>query len=56
MPRLLTVFSALILLSQIRAENWPEFRGPTGQGHYEKSLPTEWSKTKNVVWKTAVFV
>jgi outer membrane protein assembly factor BamB len=33
------------------ADAWPEFRGPTGQGHVEKgSLPTEWSKTKNVAW------
>jgi len=27
-----------------RAENWPEFRGPTGQGLYSgKNLPIEWS-------------
>jgi outer membrane protein assembly factor BamB len=38
-----------------RAENWTEFRGPTGQGVVrEGSLPTEWSQTKNVVWKQAV--
>lgn len=37
------------------AADWAEFRGPTGQGHYAgKPLPTEWSKTKNVVWKTAI--
>ena len=31
-------------LTPIHAENWPEFRGPTGQGHYPgKNLPTEWS-------------
>jgi outer membrane protein assembly factor BamB len=34
-----------------RAENWPEFRGPTGQGLYPgKNLPIEWSPTKNVAW------
>ncbi len=34
-----------------RAENWPEFRGPTGQGTYPgKNLPIEWSTTKNVAW------
>jgi len=39
----------------LRAENWPEFRGPTGQGHYAgKSLPLEWSTTKNVVWKQPI--
>jgi outer membrane protein assembly factor BamB len=37
------------------AEDWREFRGPTGQGHYGgKNLPIEWSTTKNVAWKTPV--
>src|SRR5438094_192794 len=54
MYRLISLFIALGLFSQLRAENWPEFRGPTGQGHYAKPLPTEWSTTKNVIWKQAV--
>ncbi len=34
------------------AEDWSQFRGPTGQGASpEKGLPTEWSAQKNVVWK-----
>ncbi len=38
-----------------RAENWPEFRGPTGQGLYSgKNLPTEWSTTKNVAWVSPI--
>ena len=37
------------------AEDWPEFRGPTGQGHSNaKDVPTHWSATSNVVWKTAI--
>jgi outer membrane protein assembly factor BamB len=37
------------------AENWPEFRGPMGQGHYTgKALPIAWSTTKNVVWKKPI--
>ena len=37
------------------AENWPEFRGPTGQGHStERDLPIERSNTKNVAWKQPV--
>lgn len=37
------------------AENWPEFRGPTGQGHSkEHGLPVEWSSTKNVAWKQSI--
>lgn len=35
-----------------RAEDWPAWRGPTGQGHSEETnLPLEWSETKNVKWK-----
>jgi outer membrane protein assembly factor BamB len=38
-----------------RAEDWPEFRGPTGQGHSsEKGLPLDWSETRHVVWKTDI--
>ncbi|MEY4940699.1 MAG: hypothetical protein RIQ93_2434 [Verrucomicrobiota bacterium] len=38
-----------------RGEEWPEFRGPTGQGHATaRGLPLEWSTTKNVVWKQPV--
>lgn len=37
------------------AENWPEFRGPTGQGHYAgKGLPLTWSTTQNVAWKQKI--
>jgi hypothetical protein len=39
----------------LSAEDWPQFRGPTGQGHSsEQGLPLEWSETRNVVWKTPV--
>jgi outer membrane protein assembly factor BamB len=34
---------------------WPEFRGPTGQGHStERGLPVEWGESRNVLWKTPV--
>jgi outer membrane protein assembly factor BamB len=34
---------------------WPQWRGPQGQGiSAEKELPTEWSATQNVAWKTAI--
>jgi len=37
------------------AEDWPQFRGPGGQGHsMETGLPVEWSETQNVVWKVPV--
>src|SRR5688572_18486433 len=49
--------TAVLLLAAIfaRAENWPRFRGPTGQGtSSEKNLPQNWSTDSNIVWKTAV--
>ena len=34
---------------------WPEFRGPTAQGHSTaKGLPTEWAQDKNIVWRSEV--
>jgi len=39
----------------VRAEDWPQFRGPTGQGQSgERGLPFEWSESRNVMWKTRV--
>jgi len=36
-------------------ENWPDYRGPTFDGHTDATnLPLEWSETKNVKWKTAI--
>jgi len=41
--------------ASLLAEDWPEFRGPTGQGiSSEKNLPTEWGPEKNIKWKTAI--
>ena len=39
-----------VLLSSDGA--WPQFRGPTGQGVVERSLPKEWSSESNVAWST----
>lgn len=48
-----TLFLSLPALAL--AEDWPQFRGPSGQGHSsEKNLPQEWSDTRNVRWKTAI--
>lgn len=36
-----------------QAANWPAWRGPLGIGvSEEKNLPTVWSKTQNVKWRT----
>ena len=56
MPRLLVLAAVVLSLSLplVRAD-WPQFRGPTGQGVAESAtLPTEWDKTKNVTWRTEV--
>lgn len=37
------------------SENWPQFRGPTGQGHADAiGLPLTWSESEHVRWKTAI--
>ncbi len=34
------------------ASDWPQFRGPTGQGHApDGAVPLTWSETENVAWK-----
>ena len=51
------LISLVVLLhaAHARAQDWPQFRGPTGQGESaERGLPTEWSETRNIAWKSAV--
>lgn len=59
MPRPLIWCLAILFLSAsiVRAENWPGWRGPRGDGtSSEANLPTEWDgdSGKNVVWKVPV--
>src|SRR4051794_10765416 len=36
-------------------DSWPQFRGPNGDGHANGSdIPTTWSETENIKWKTAL--
>ena len=52
---LLRVIVSFFLSIQVFAEDWPEFRGPTGQRiSDERGLPLTWSESKNVKWKTAI--
>ena len=38
-----------------RAENWPAWRGPTGDGvSTETNLPVEWDTERNIAWKLAM--
>lgn len=46
------LLAAASFTATAQAENWPGWRGPTGQGiSTERDLPVEWSATKNVRWK-----
>jgi len=50
---LLLLWQPVALAAQ--TERWPEFRGPTGQGHSTgRDVPLEWSESRNVLWKTPV--
>ncbi|MBI1347316.1 PQQ-binding-like beta-propeller repeat protein [bacterium] len=47
--------SLCLLAATISGGEWPQFRGPQGDGHSPATqLPTTWSETENVAWKTAV--
>ncbi len=35
--------------------DWPQFRGPDGQGHSVSThVPISWSETENIAWKTPI--
>lgn len=56
------LFSSLLFAAAVccslensRADNWPNWRGPHGNGtSSEKNLPAEWGPSKNVAWKVAL--
>ena len=54
--RLLLGLSVLLPVGRtLEAENWPQFRGPTGQGtSTETQVPLRWSATENVAWRTPI--
>lgn len=51
----ITFAVSLALTATLAAENWPQWRGPKGQGiSAETRLPTEWGPATNIAWKTAL--
>jgi outer membrane protein assembly factor BamB len=53
--RLWALIAVCTALSPCFAENWPGFRGPTGQGiSQEKNLPLTWNLHENLAWRTAI--
>lgn len=54
-----TVSAIVIVLisavADVRAENWPQWRGPSLNGvSGESNLPVQWSTTENITWKLAM--
>ncbi len=58
MKTLVILPTALLLAGLLHlhaASEWPEWRGPGGQGHAPGiGLPAHWSESQNVTWKTAI--
>ncbi len=57
MKTLTSVAMVVMLLAARLAigEDWPQFRGPDGQGHAAATgLATHWSETENVRWKVEI--
>ena len=55
--QLLGLCAAMLLAPRGAAAdtNWPQFRGPDGQGHSDATaVPLRWSAAEGVVWKTPV--
>ncbi|HVX60840.1 MAG TPA: PQQ-binding-like beta-propeller repeat protein [Pirellulales bacterium] len=51
----LVALCLLVVTAPARADDWPQFRGPDGQGHAgQRGLPLEWSEGQNIVWKAPV--
>jgi outer membrane protein assembly factor BamB len=51
-----TIFIALTTLlttvPMVRAENWPQWRGPSLNGmSHERNLPVHWNAEENITWK-----
>ena len=50
-----TLAITALTLTTLMGADWTRFRGPGGSGvSGDKGLPTTWSATENVVWKTAM--
>src|SRR5436309_2872664 len=54
-PALLVTAATLILANSAIALDWPQFRGPTGDGSAPQAdPPTTWSETNHVAWKVGL--
>src|SRR5688572_1375366 len=54
--QILGVLATIVISATIaRAENWPQWRGPSLNGiSTEKNLPVKWTTEENITWKLAM--
>lgn len=44
-----------LLCAAASAQDWPQFRGPDGNGHTEvRDLPLKWGKGRNIAWQVDI--
>ncbi len=55
-PRRLAFALGMLLICRLAAaDDWPQFRGPGGQGHATAAeVPLTWSERENITWKSAI--
>ena len=52
---LVVVLLGIFVRPALAADEWPQFRGPTGQGlSNAENLPVVWSENRNIAWKTPI--
>ena len=51
----MALLTAVLFVAPSRAEDWPVWRGPRGDGtSLEQEVPTRWSATDNIAWKIEI--
>lgn len=55
LPTVLAIATIVVAGSELSAQNWPQWRGPSSRGvSLEEGLPTTWSTSRNVAWRAAL--
>jgi outer membrane protein assembly factor BamB len=54
-PFVVALALSALFLNAYANDNWPQFRGPTGQGISDSTgLPTNWDEKTHIKWKTPI--
>jgi outer membrane protein assembly factor BamB len=48
--RIAAFFTAFLFCLQVNAQDWPQFRGPQGDGKSMSTVPATWSDSSNLKW------